>query len=534
MADLTKVNYGTNVRQTIKDEYKKCMSDPVYFIKKYCYIQHPQRGKIIFDLYDFQEAMLYDFRNYDRNIVLKSRQLGISTLCAGIIIWTMVFNDNKQCTILATKQDVAKNLVTKVRYMYDNLPSWMIAHLGDPQEHNKLSLKLTNGSEVKAISAASDSARSLATSFLVIDEAAFIDDIEETWTSAQQTLATGGKCIILSTPNGIGNWFYKMWIDAESGDNNFHPIKLHWTVHPDRDQAWRDRQTKELGVKGAAQECDADFISSGNSVIDLQMLEEYAKNKCEAPLEKRGVDGHLWIWKYPDYSRSYAVVADVARGDSSDYSAFHVIDIESVEQVAEYRGQIGTTDYGNMLVNIATEYNDALLVIENANIGWAAIQPAIDRNYQNLFYSSKDLMVVDIQQQLITGRDLRDKATLIPGFTTTTKNRPMIISKLVEYMNTGVPIIKSIRLINELKVFIWKGSKAEAQNGFNDDLVLAFAIALWVRDTALKLKQQGLDLQRKSLELLARSAPVYSKLSNQSNPWVMKTGKDSEDLTWLL
>ncbi len=535
MVDLSLTNYTAKTqRDIIKDEYKKCVIDPVYFIKKYCYIQHPLRGKILFNLYDFQERCLYDFRDHDYNIVLKSRQLGISTLCAGIIIWTMVFNDNKQCTILATKQTTAKNLVTKVRYMYDNLPEWMVAHLGEPDEHNKLSLKLSNGSEVTAISAASDSARSLAASLVVIDEAAFIDEIRETWTAAQPTMSTGGKCIVLSTPNGTNNWFYEQWEEAELGQGKFHPIRLDWTVHPERDQKWREEQNAALGIKAAAQECDAQFLSSGNSIIDLQLLDAYFKTRCEDPLEKRGIDGNIYIWKYPDYTKSYVVVADVARGDSSDYSTFHVLDVENVEQVAEYQGQMGTADFGNLLVNIATEYNDALLVIENSNVGWAAIQPALDRNYQNLFYSSRDLNYVDIQHQIGAGKDLRDKSTMIPGFSTTTKNRPLIISKLIEYMNTDVPIIKSKRLISELKNFIWKGSKAEAASGKHDDLVMAFSIGLWVRDTALKLRQQGIELQRKSVDLINRSLPVYSRLTSQNNPWVMRTGKDTEDISWLI
>jgi hypothetical protein len=118
-------------------------------------------------------------------------------------------------------------------------------------------------------------------------------------------------------------------------------------------------------------------------------------------LKRRGFDGNYWIWQQPNYSRDYVVVADVARGDGADYSAFHVIDVESVEQVAEYRGKIDTKDYGNMLVNVATEWNDALLVIENANIGWAVIQEAIDRNYTNLYYSYKDLGYVDNDIHLI-------------------------------------------------------------------------------------------------------------------------------------
>ena len=171
---------------------------------------------------------------------------------------------------------------------------------------------------------------------------------------------------------------------------------------------------------------------------------------------------NLWVWEFPDYTKDYIIVADVARGDGTDYSAFHVIEVETITQVAEYKGKIGTKDFGNMLVNASTEYNDALLVVENANVGWAAIQPAIDRSYRNLFYSAKDLSVVDVQSQLDRGYDLKDKSQMIPGFSTTSKTRPLIISKLDTLMREKSPIIRSKRLIDELICFCLEGKQGRS------------------------------------------------------------------------
>ena len=218
-------------------------------------IQHPTRGKINFNLYGFQQKVLDEFDKSDYSVILKSRQLGISTLCAGYSLWMMVFNSDKNILVIATKQEVAKNLVTKVRVMHDNLPGWL---RGRTVEDNKLSLRFGNGSQVKATSSSGDAGRSEALSLLIVDEAAFIDNIETIWASSQQTLATGGKAIILSTPNGVGNFFHKTWVDAGAG-GEFNPIHLHWTLHPDRDQEWRDKQDELLGPKLAAQECDCVF-----------------------------------------------------------------------------------------------------------------------------------------------------------------------------------------------------------------------------------------------------------------------------------
>jgi hypothetical protein len=522
----------SDLKQVIRQEYLKCAQDPVHFMRKYCYIQHPQRGRIQFNLYPFQEKVLTLFRDNDYTTVLKSRQLGISTLAAGYALWLMTFHKDRNVLALATTQATARNLVTKVQFMWENLPSWLRI---DAVENNKLSLRLNNGSKIQAKSSNADAARSEAVSLLIVDEAAFIENIAETWASAQQTLATGGGAIVLSTPYGTGNWFHQTWVKAESGENDFLPIKLPWYVHPERDQAWRDRQNELLGdPRLAAQECDCDFSTSGDIVFYNEYLEFYEKTHVKEPLERRGADQNLWVWESADYSRDYMVVADVARGDGKDYSTFHVIDVENNVQVAEYKGQIGTKEFGHLLVGIATEYNNAMLVIENANIGWATIQVAIDRQYSNLYYSQRsDTSNVDSYFD-----KYQDHSRMIAGFTMSSKTRPMVIGKFQEYIADQGVTIQSKRLIEEMKVFIWKNGRAEAQTGYNDDLVMAFGIGMYIRDTALKFRQRGIDLTKQSLNntIVNRTAygGAYGMNSNAQNPYSMQVGNGQEDIRWLL
>lgn len=528
-----------SLREIIKQEYKKCAASPVYFMKKYCYIQHPQRGRILFQLYPFQEDTLQQLAEHDYNIILKSRQLGISTLTAGYALWLMLFKSDSNVLVIATKQDVAKNLVSKVRIMYSNLPTWLRGNEKATAD-NKLSLELENGSKIKAVSSASDSGRSEALSLLIIDEVAFIDDnkVVPIWASSQQTLATGGKAILLSTPNGTENFFHLMWTQAEAAtDGKFNCIRLPWDVHPERDLDWRQEQDELLGPRMAAQECDCNFSTSGNTVMPIDSLEWYKLTYMKDPMEKRGIDGNFWVWEPADYNTTYVVACDVARGDGSDYSTIQVFKVDSLEQVAEYKGYIGTKDFGNMAVAIATEYNDAVLVIENANVGWAAIQPAIDRNYKNLYFSHRSEEVInDPLKHLKRGLDLTNKDNMIAGFTTSTKTRPMMISKLELYIREKSVIIHSSRLLNELAVFIWKNGKAQAQSGHNDDLVMAACIGIWVRDTALQLKQAGIDLNRAMLDSFTRVGGVYNANSPGQDPWKWNPdpkGGD-EDLTWLI
>jgi hypothetical protein len=540
-----------NLKDVIREEYIKCAKDPIYFMKKYVKIQHPTRGTLPFITYPFQDKALENFVHHNQNIILKSRQMGITTLVAGYSIWLMTFHNDKQILCLSITQETSKAIVTKVRFANDNLPSWLKV---PAVEDNRLSLKLKNGSEIKAASSAGTSGRSSALSLLVVDEAAFIDNIEEIWLSSQYTLSTGGKAIILSTPNGVGNWFHKMWTESEEGLNSMNRISLPWHLHPERDQKWRDEQTKLSGERGAAQECDCEFSTSGNTVIEIPILEWYSKNQVTEPIEKRGMDRGYWIFKYPEAGKSYMVSADVARGDASDYSAAQILDIETMEQVAEYKGKLPTKEYARALITMATEYNNALLVIENANVGWAVIQEVLDNSYPNLFYSSSDLQYVDVENQMTNKINAQEKK-MTPGFTTSNKSKPLLISKLESYFRNKEVIIHSKRLVEELQVFIWKSgavsSKAEAMDGYNDDLVMSLGIGLWIRDVALRLRKDSETITRTILDRIGSTSNEQVKGNMQSlyrntnpfgtqpNPWQMKVGGHGSsqqpiDLTWLL
>jgi hypothetical protein len=520
------------LKDVIKKEYKRCAINAQYFLSKYSYIQHPIRGKVLFELYDYQANVLKDFEDQDYNIVLKGRQIGISTLVAGYALWLMLFHTDKNILVIATKQETAKNLVTKVRYMHSNLPVWL---RGNCVEDNKLSMRFANGSQIKAVARSKDAGRSEALSLLILDEAAFIEGADDIWTAAQATLSTGGKAVLLSTPNGVGNFFHKMWLQAESGTNNFNPILLDWRVHPERDQDWRDRQTEILGEMQSSQEHDASFIFSGNTVVSPDIIEFYKKTHLADPIAKQGFDGNLWIWEYPNPNKTYIAAADVARGDGEDYSTIHIIDADSSAQVAEYKGKLPTKEFGNLMVSLSTEYNDALLIPDNSSIGWNSIQQVIDRGYRNLFYMSSDLHYVDVESQ-ITNRAVINEKNLKPGFTISMRTRPLIIARLEEYMRDNAIIIRSGRTLAELETFIWKNGRAEALSGYNDDLVMALGIGLWVRDTALRLRQQGIELTKMALDRLNYSAMPYVYRPNaDKNQYEMQVGDNQvEDLRWLI
>lgn len=981
---------SVNLQELIKLEKEKCKADYGYAIRKYFTIQHPVRGKVLFDLYPFQEKVLEDLQKHRWYIINKSRQLGISTLAAAYGLCEMLFKDDFNVLVIATKQDVAKNLITKIRVMNENLPSWMKV---PTVEDNKLSLRFSNGSQVKAVSSKSDSGRSESLSLLIIDEAAFVPGMEELWASLQPTLSVGGSCLLLScvtkdtfvytdkgikqvkdfiddtkvggyeikpytilgmtklrkgnlfknngkvktykikttyselegsfnhklwayknetkeygwytledlsigdyvsiqkgkevwgnndklekiyqsnkskkkfnfdvitpdlsylfglyisegssykvynknkklvggnidfccgddisqsfinlgvnyylhkdnihysisskyfielfeqvgfdlskkahekeipsrllemsesniiallqgmfdgdgfcdsirkrigytssseklidqirmillnfgilsckykkeveqlnknnkfeydfkypsyvleinynnsiifskkinfkldrkrslcdrfineiykdgyesvipnsviilnkikdkylskykkveiinksditfigniinknhkynskntdsickstslkflkafenevefdskifnedilwmpikekvegfeetfdfslpeiegdemchsiiyngmighqTPYGQGNLFHREFMKAESGEGQFTSISLPWHVHPERNQKWYDEQVALIGEELAGQELECSFISSGRSVIDGPIIQWYKDTYVSTPMEKRGVDGGYWIWEYPAPGKNYLVTADVARGDASDYSTFHVLDLISLTQVAEYKGKVDTSTFGNMLVSVSTDYNDAILVVDNNSVGWNTISVIVDRGYKNLFYSYRNEAYVDGDIYLKKGYDLKDKSDMIPGLSITNKTKPLIVDSFTKYMREKTPIIHSSRLIEELFVYIWNNGKPEAAKGYNDDLVMALAGGLWVRDTALRLKQLGVDLTRRSVSGIKKA--VYTQTSPKNYAWDMDIMGKKESIKWLL
>jgi hypothetical protein len=127
------------------------------------------------------------------------------------------------------------NLVKKVKAMIKNVPPWF-DQLATIAIDNRSSFVLNNGSEIKASSTSADAGRSEALSLLVIDEAAHIEGFDDLWTALQPTMAAGGRCIALSSPNGVGNWFHKTYVSADSGENDFHPTRFIGRLHPERDR----------------------------------------------------------------------------------------------------------------------------------------------------------------------------------------------------------------------------------------------------------------------------------------------------------
>lgn len=481
---------GTPSRQAIVAEIMKCGKDPTYFMKKYCKIQHQLRGLIPFDTYDFQDSCVKDFQKHRFNIVLKSRQLGLSTVSAAYVVWYAIFKKDKNILVIATKLNTAINFIKKVKTMLDGLPPWLLLTKFEP---TKQSIRFDNGSTITAVPTSPDAGRSEALALLIVDEAAFIRDFDEIWTSLYPTLSTGGSAIILSTPNGVGGQYYKLWTEAESGANDFNPIRLPWDVHPEHNQAWFDKETRNLTKRQIAQEFLCDFVSSGDTFLQPTEFEKL-RALIKPPLLKEGPQNGVWIWKNPEQDRKYVISADVSRGDAADFSTFHVIDYETCEVCVEFMGKIPPDRFAELLSTYGRRYNQALICPEQNTFGYFTCVKLRDEGYPHLYYHNN-------------GGDLfgykSSDPDAVPGFSTQTKTRTQILTKLEESIRNSRLKSYSQRLYDQLQAFIWNGAKAQAAKDAHDDLIMSLAIGAWLAAGEAGTDSQGLAMAMAMLKATA-------------------------------
>ena len=469
--------------QAIKEIFK-CARDPIYFIENYCKIQHPDRGLINFNLYPFQKEAVQNLLSFDKNIINKARQLGFSTVTACFITWLILFHNNKSVLIVSTKADVAKNLLRKIKLVLKHLPDWM--YLADITTNQAHMLGLSNGSWVKSIARSEDAGRSESLSLLVVDEAAHIRDMEEMWKGLYSTIATGGKVVVLSTPKGI-NWFYKYCKESQENKNGFHYQEVRWWENPDystdlnddmnvpggKTSSWFKSFTSGMNDREISQELLTSFIDTGDTYFDSETMIHY-KSCVLDPIRKEYDDKCLWIWKDPIFGHAYLLCADPAMGNAKDSCTFYVIDLKTLECVAEYKGKIAPDILGELLVDIAIRYNKAHIVVENNSFGMVTNYQIKNNGYEKLCYFNENLKLMD--------KWYAEYKSINPGFTMNAKTRPMVLSKMEEMLRKKFVKIASIRFVNELETFVIKDGRPQALKGHNDDLVMALAIGLYVRD----------------------------------------------------
>jgi hypothetical protein len=502
-------------KQLVVKEIVKCGQDPTYFINNYVKIQHPGRGVIPFKTYPFQDDCIKHFEEHRFNIVLKSRQLGLSTVSAAYAVWLALYQKDKNILVIATKLSTAVNFIKKVKVIVESIPKYLMMCTYDTTMQ---SVTFSNGSQIKAIPTSPDAGRSEALSLLIVDEAAFIDKFEDVYTGLYPTLSEGGSAIILSTPNGVGGLYHNLWIGAENGANDFNPIKLMWYVHPEHDQKWFDKEARNLSKRKVAQELLCDFLTSGDTFLQQETLDEIRSN-IKQPLEKDGPKLQVWIWEKPKSNTKYILSSDVSRGDANDFSTFQIYDYETRNLVCEYMGKIPPDKLADLIIEFGGKYNNALAVVENNTFGYFTNLKLTEAKYPRIYYPKME------EQNLYFDYITQQSDT--PGFLTSQKTRQQIITKLEELLRNGTLKVKSQRLYDQLLSFVWVNNKAQANKGSYDDLVITAAIGAWICSKNEGQTQDNVEMIKALLQAtsvhsnpslpIQRSGELVRQLGNQQN-----------------
>ena len=469
-ANLKAAGVVVNFTQADIQEYIKCSQDPVYFVDNYCYIVTLDAGLQQFKLYDCQKEKIETIHNNRKVIIMEGRQQGKTTVAAAYILWYTLFQASKNVAILANKASTAREILSRYQLMYENLPLWMQQGV---TTWNKGDVELENGSKVFTAATTAAGIRSKSVNLLYIDEAAIIPNnvAEAFFTSVYPTISAGttSKILITSTPLGY-NHFWKFWNDAEKGRNDFVPLFIPYSRIPGRDEAWAEEQRKQLGELKFTQEVLCKFLGSSLTLVDASTIAKLSPD--EVIHSKDGLD----LTEFPKKGHQYVIIADIAKGVGGDYSAFVIIDMTDApyKMVGKYRNnRINPVLYPNVIHKVATDYNDAYVLIEINISEQVAYIMHDELMYENIIFVNRTAM-----GQVVSGGFGGGKVQF--GVNTDKKVKRVGCHNFKAMIEENKLIVNDIDTISEISTFIEVNGQYKADEGYHDDLVMPLVLFGWL------------------------------------------------------
>jgi Terminase large subunit, T4likevirus-type, N-terminal/Terminase RNaseH-like domain len=455
---------------------------PHYFLDNFFYIQHPVKGQLRYEAFEYQRRLIDSYHDHRFNVNLLPRQTGKTTTAAGYLLWFAMFIPDSTILIAAHKYTGAQEIMNRVRYAYELCPDHIRC---GATSYNKQSIEFDNGSRIVAQTTTETTGRGMSLSLLYADEFAFVPPnvATEFWTSISPTLATGGKAIITSTPNSDEDQFAQIWKEAnyrfdehgnqaKIGRNGFFPFKAHWSEHPERDEKWAEVERSRIGEERFRREHEVEFL-----VFDETLINSIKLSTLEGrdPFMKMGQA--RWYKRIKTHS-SYIVALDPSLGTGGDPAAIQILEIPSFEQVAEWQHNL-TTIQGQVRIlrDLCNYIND-----ECAKHG---SQANIYYSVENNAVGEAALVAIDeLGEQSIPGLFLSEPIKkghirrFRKGFNTTHSSKIAICAKLKHLIESDRLKLFSKPLISELKTYVAKGISFEGKAGSHDDLVSSLLLAL--------------------------------------------------------
>ena len=531
-------------------EYARIMKDTTYALKTYLQTyDNTQKKYVPLELFPDQIQLLKDYEQYNENITRKYRQAGVTTVTAAWISKKLQLakpENPERVLVIANKKDTAVEMANKVRHFLDQWPDWLNVGFS-PDKNSESRFRLNNGCEVKAVATSADALRGYTPTILVFDEAAYIEAGEDFWAASMASLSTGGKIILISTPNGFDPIYYGVYDQAIRGVNDFHITDLRWFKDPryTKDLRWvkcsdivhymlnreqyddnevvmydfdiaNYKQYEEDGYKPLsswfeamskkfkfdrrkiAQELECDFLGSGDGVIPSEVQDNIVKNMIRDPKEKY-MQGTFWQWKEPIQGHKYIMGVDVSRGDSEDFSSINIIDFDEREQVAEYIGKIPPDDLASIAYKWGILYEAFIVVDITGGMGVATSRKLQELNYKNLYIDGINTKNI---------WEYNSKAMeKIPGLNFNNK-RTQIVAAFEEQLRKGFQV-RSTRLMNELNTFVYINGRPDHMKGAHDDAIMSMSMALYVGDISFSQLTKNENANKAMLESWTLSERTY-------------------------
>ena len=546
----------------ISEEYIKCYSDKsrIYMIENYLKTYDAtQRKQVNYTLFPRQKKFCLSLANGNNCVCQKPRQCGATTTGGAFIACECVLADPTEpltVLVIGNTLDLAQQMVTKIRDFLYQFPAWMwgeqfIIEGVDPTKPptkkqlfdvcNTKEIVLKNGCRIVARSSGPDASRGVGgVSFLVFDEAAFIENGKDVYASALPTVSTGGRIIMISTPNGKDQLYYETCRQAKlkgtNGWNNFELVEFKWFQDPryNKHLEWtrKNDETGEYDIlkeatlneagdikydeerweslvregwkprspwytkmcqqfnndsQKIAQELDVSFLGSDSTVVAPEFIQmQVDLNVREPNAEYRdSILEDMWIWKLPIEGHRYVISVDNSRGSSDDATALEIIDIDGIddnglpcmEQVAEYNGKLTGDIIGEIAYNYGLMYNTAFIVVEDiGGYGSATLLTLQNLKYPNLYYDDPNLKKYTSQEDATTIK-VTEKG--LPGFHSSSV-RFQMLSNFANLVKTNQFKIRSKRVITELDTWIFKNGRIDHKDGCHDDTLTCLAMGLFV------------------------------------------------------
>ena len=554
-------------KEQILLEYAKCINDTPYALKTYLQTYDNTQSKYVpLELFNDQVTLVKDYDTCEENIALKYRQAGVSTVTSAWASKRLVFakkSKPEKILIIANKMDTAQEMGNKVRAFVDQWPSWLGVTFS-VEKNSQRHFKLTNGCEVKAVATSKDALRGYTPTILIFDEAAYINADEDFWSACMASLSTGGKVIVISTPNGFDPIYYSIFSQAIKGMNDFRITEMYWFRDPryskdlklikcndivhymlnrgdyndseitldysnikvgDRDfkeiklkienegykpySSWFEAMAKKLKFdkRKISQELECNFLGSGDSVIPPETMKKIKENYIKEP-ENKFMGGAIWQWKEPVEGHRYIMGVDVSRGDSEDFSTISIIDFDAREQVLEYIGKVPPDVLAEIAFKWATMYNSFIVTDITGGMGVSTSRKLQELGYKNLYIDG-----VNPADKWKWDPKSQDK---IPGINFNSK-RILIIQAFEEALRFDFAL-RSQRLFNELNTFVYVNGRPDHQKGQHDDLIMAFAMAVFVGETSFAQLEKATEQTKAMLESWTTEKNTFKDSSQNFNP----------------